>query len=325
MDAMELNKTIAAVLIAGIVFFLTGLIGDNLVRMRPLKEAAIKIEMPTSAPAGGAPAPAPASPPIAVLLAKADAAAGEAATKQVGCVACHSFNEGGKNGLGPNLYGIVGEPIGQGKDYSFSKALSSKTGNWTFALLNEWLTKPAAFAPGTKMTFAGVKDDQQRANIIAYLRTLSHNPEPLPTPTEAELHPAAAAVPAAGGAPAEPSIETLLASADPARGEADTKRLGCVACHSFNQGGKNGIGPNLYGVVGEPIAQGKDYNFSEALKKHTGPWTFAELNKWLTKPAAYAPGTRMTFMGVPKAEDRADIIDYLRTLSATPEPLPAAK
>jgi cytochrome c len=321
MDAMEINKAIAAVLIAGIVFFLTGLIGDNLVSMRPLKEAAIKIEIPTAAPAAGAPAP-PASPPIAVLLAKADAAAGEAATKQVGCVACHSFNEGGKNGLGPNLYGIVGEPIGQGKDYSFSKALSSKTGNWTFALLNEWLTKPAAFAPGTKMTFAGVKDDQQRANIIAYLRTLSHSPEPLPTPTEAELHPAAAVVPA-GGAPAAPSIDVLLASADPARGEADTKRLGCVACHTFTQGGKNGLGPNLWSVVGEPIAQGRDYNFSDALKKHTGNWTYALLNEWLTKPAAFAPGTRMTFVGVAKAEERADIIDYLRTLSPNPEPLPA--
>ncbi len=325
MDSMEINKTIAAVLIAGIVFFLTGLIGDNLVSMRPLKEAAIKIELPTTAPAGGAPA-APPETPVAVLLAKADPAAGEAATKKLGCVACHTFVEGGKNGIGPNLYGIVGEPIGKGKDYSFSKALSEKKGNWTFALLNEWLTKPAAFAPGTKMTFVGVKDEQERANIIDYLHTLSHSPEPLPKPTEAELHPAAAAAPAAaGGAPAEPSIDTLLASADPARGEADTKRLGCVACHTFVQGGKNGIGPNLWSVVGEPIAQGRDYSFSDALKKHTGNWTYALLNEWLTKPAAFAPGTRMTFVGVAKPDERADIIDYLRTLSATPQPLPAAK
>ncbi len=133
--------------------------------------------------------------------------------------------------------------------------------------------------------------------------------------------------PAGGGkeaaaAPAEPSVDTLLASADPAAGEAATKKLGCIACHSFTQDGKNGIGPNLYGIVGEPIAQGKGYTFSSALKAHQGKWTYDELNKWLTKPAAYAPGTKMTFMGVADAKERANIIDYLRTLSQNPEPLP---
>jgi cytochrome c len=179
MNSMEINKTIAAVLIAGIVFFLTGLIGDNLINEQPLKQIAIKIDVPTEAPAGGAPAPE-VLPPVAALLAKADPAGGEADTKKLGCVACHTFNQGGKNGIGPNLYGVVGGPIGQGKDYSFSTALASKKGSWTFALLNEWLHKPAAFAPGTKMTFVGIKNDQERADVIDYLHTLSPNPEPLP-------------------------------------------------------------------------------------------------------------------------------------------------
>src|SRR4051795_1568926 len=216
MDSMEVNKIIAAVLTAGILFFLAGFIGDNLVSESRPKQVAIKIDMPTEGPKGGAPAPA-ALPPIAVLLAKADPARGEDATKKVGCIACHTFTEGGKNGIGPNLYGVVGEPIGKGKDYTFSTVLAGKGGNWTFAALNEWLSKPAGFAPGTKMTFAGVKDDQQRADIIDYLRILSKSPEALPTPTAAEMNPP----PPAGGSkeaaavPAEASIDTLLASADP--------------------------------------------------------------------------------------------------------------
>jgi cytochrome c len=179
MHSLEVNKTIAAILIAGIVFFLAGFIGDIIVSEQRPNPVAIKIDTPTEAPAGAAPAPAPL-PPIGALLAKADPARGEDAVKKQGCIACHTFADGGKNGIGPNLYAVVGETIGKGKDYTFSAALAAKGGNWTFDLLNEWLHKPSAFAQGTKMTFAGVKDDQQRADIIDYLRTLSKNPEPLP-------------------------------------------------------------------------------------------------------------------------------------------------
>ena len=100
---------------------------------------------------------------------------------KLGCVACHSFNEGGKAGIGPNLYGVVGEPIGVKDGYTFSKALQAKgPGNWTYGELDKWLLKPAGYAPGTKMTFAGIADPKQRADVIDYLRTLSANPEPLP-------------------------------------------------------------------------------------------------------------------------------------------------
>jgi cytochrome c len=319
MDSMEINKVIAAILVAGIVFFLAGTIGINLVNERPLQQTAIKIDIPTVAAPGAAPA-APELPPIAALLAKADPAAGEADTKKLGCVACHTFNEGGKAGIGPNLYNVVGAPHGHMEGFEYSKALKSKTGNWTFAELNEWLHQPSAYAPGTRMTFAGVKNDQERADIIDYLRTLSANPEPLPSPTEA---PAAAAAAAPAAPAGDPPVATLLASADPASGEADTKKLGCVACHTFNEGGKAGLGPNLYGVVGAPHGHMEGFNYSAALKSKQGPWTFDELYEWLKKPAAYAPGTRMTFVGVANPKERADIIDYLRTLSANPEPLPA--
>jgi cytochrome c len=318
MDSMEINKVVAAILVAGIVFFLSGTIGTVLVQERPLKQAAIKIDVPEAASPSGQPA-APTIPPIAPLLAKADPAAGEADTKKLGCVACHTFNEGGKAGLGPNLYGVVGAPHGHMQGFEYSKALKGKSGPWTFDELNEWLRQPSGYAPGTKMTFAGIKNDQQRADVIDYLRTLSAKPEPLPPVTEA-----VPAAPAAAAAPAgDPPIETLLASADPKLGEAETKKVGCVACHTFNEGGKAGLGPNLYGVVGAPHGHMEGFNYTAALKGKQGPWTYDELYQWLKKPSAYAPGTRMTFVGIANPKDRADVIAYLRSLSPNPQPLPS--
>ena len=318
MDSMEVNKAIAGVLVAGIVFFLTGTVGTILVQEHQLATPAIKIEVPEAASPSGASGPAPL-PPVANLLAKADVAAGEGYVNKV-CSACHTFTPGGKAGIGPNLYNVVGGPHAHMEGFNYSTALKSKTGPWTFDELNEWLHKPSEYAPGTRMTFAGISNNQERANVIDYLHTLSPNPEPLPPPV-AEPPPAAAA--AAATPAAAPSIDTLLASADPKAGEDDTKKLGCVACHTFNEGGKAGIGPNLYGVVGAPHGHMAGYDYTAGLKSKPGPWTFDELNEWLTKPSAYSPGTRMTFVGIKNPKERADVIDYLRTLSANPEPLPA--
>jgi len=116
----------------------------------------------------------------------------------------------------------------------------------------------------------------------------------------------------------------LLAKADPAAGEAYTKKI-CVACHSFNKGGHPGVGPNLYGVVGLPHGHEEGYAYSAALKAHQGPWTFDELNQWLDSPATYAPGTKMAFPGIKGAQDRADVIAYLNKNSDNPEPIPSAQ
>jgi cytochrome c len=132
---------------------------------------------------------------------------------------------------------------------------------------------------------------------------------------------------AANGAPApaakvEP-IADRLAKADPKKGEALTKQ--CQSRHNFQKGQGPKVGPDLYGIVGEEIAKGQGFSFSSALKKlatekHT--WTFALLDEWLTSPSTVAPGTAMTFAGIDRPQQRADVIAYLNQNSAKPEPLP---
>jgi cytochrome c len=133
-------------------------------------------------------AAAAAGPGLNTLLASADLAAGEKVFAK--CAACHTVNSGGANGIGPNLFGTVGEPVGQGKGgFAFSDALKSKGGNWTFEQLDHWLTSPREFAPGTKMTFAGLGNPADRANLIAWLNSQGSN---LPLPA-ADAAPAPAA------------------------------------------------------------------------------------------------------------------------------------
>ena len=124
------------------------------------------------------------------------------------------------------------------------------------------------------------------------------------------------------GAPAY-DLGTILAAADPAAGEKLFAK--CTACHTATQGGANGIGPNLYATVGEAIGQGKGgYAFSSALSGHGGNWTYENLDAWLTSPKAFANGTKMSFAGLSKPEDRANIIAYLKQQGGGPD-FPAPK
>ena len=124
-----------------------------------------------------------------------------------------------------------------------------------------------------------------------------------------------------GGGEAEQPIAALLANADVARGEAQFRK--CTACHTINQGGANGVGPNLYGVLGGPHGHRPDFSYSEALKSKPGNWDWESMSEWLRSPRAYAPGTKMTFAGLSSAEDRADLILYLNAQGSN-LPLPAA-
>ena len=328
MDSMDYNKIFGAILTAGIAFVGLGIVSDNLVHPARLEHSALDIKG-ADATVAAAPAAAAAIPPIAPLLVKATVGDGEALTKKV-CIACHNFNAGGANKVGPLLYGVVGRAQASAPGYTYSAALKSHTGKWTYEELNKWLLKPSAYASGTKMAYAGISNDQIRADVIDYLHTLSANPEPLPTPAEAEAaeKAAQAATKAAGSTTAAaaaslPPLTPLLVSADPARGQALTKKI-CVACHNFNEGGANKVGPLLYGVVGRDQASAAGYTYSSALKAHHGKWSYDELNKWLVKPSAYARGTKMAYAGISNDQTRADVIDYLRTLSHDPAPLPKA-
>jgi cytochrome c len=317
MDTMQVNKVFAAVLVSGIAFFVAGRIGTILVPNHELAKTAIKIDVPTAAPAPGAPA---ADVPLATRMASSDPKAGAAQFAAAGCVACHSVNDGGKAGVGPNLYSVVGATEASREGYAYSAALKAKGAKWTFEELDHWLTKPAAYAPGTKMSFAGLADGKKRADVIAYLNTLSA--APLAMPAAAPV-PAASAAPAPSAAPAggEP-LAALLAKADAAAGQKSTMQLGCIACHSFNEGGKNGLGPNVYNVVGHPVAAHEGYTYSAPLKAKGGDWTYDNLNAWLQKPATYAAGTKMSFAGIADPQVRANVIAYLRSLSPAPAPLP---
>ena len=265
--------------------------------------------------AGGA---AVAVEPIANRLAKADAAKGEAIFAK--CKACHTVDQGGANGIGPNLWAVIGDAIGQGRaGFAFSDSLKGKSGKWDFATLDTWLTNPKAFAEGTKMSFAGLTSPEDRANVILYLNSKGSN-LPLPAPV------AAAAAPAAGA----PTTAVAAIVGDAAAGEKVFAK--CKSCHTIDQGGANGIGPNLYAIAGDAIAEGRGgYAFSDALKAHKGNWDEATLNQWLSGPAKFAAGTKMSFAGLDDAKQRADVIAYLNskggklTLGAAPAPAAAAK
>lgn len=203
---MDFNKIFAAILVAGIVAMLGGFIAKQLVHPHPLAENAFNIEAMEPVAAAGAPA---GPQPILALIAAADAAKGEKIAKA--CAACHSFTKGGPDGVGPNLWGVVGGPKDHRPGFAYSGALLERGGTtWTYGELNKFLWKPKAYAKDTKMSFAGLKKPEDRAALLAWLRLQADAPKGLPSPSEisaeeAELAPPPVAPPAEGedAAPAD--------------------------------------------------------------------------------------------------------------------------
>lgn len=177
LDSFELNKMAAAGLLALLVGMISAKVSDVLVSPEKIAKSVYIVEgVEETASAGGAAAPK-GPEPIEPLLASADIERGKVITKK--CVQCHTFAKGEANKIGPNLYGIVGLKIAEVAGYTFSAALSAIEGEWTPQKLNEFLYKPSAFAKGTKMSFAGLSNGQERADVIAYLNSLSDSPKPL--------------------------------------------------------------------------------------------------------------------------------------------------
>ena len=201
MGGLEFNKIFAAILVAGIVASLSGFIAGHLVHPDYPEEDAYPIEEAEGGGAGAGPQAVPMPDPILPLIAEADPARGEQIAKS--CTACHTFNKGGPNGVGPNLYNVVYAPKDAHPDFAYSGALEeTEPDNWTYAALNHWLWKPKEYAPGTKMNFIGLKKPEDRAAVIAWMRQQADAPHPLPTDAEIAAEAAELAPPEPEGAEA---------------------------------------------------------------------------------------------------------------------------
>lgn len=209
------NNTIAGwVLFAGIVALGASIVSSEVFNSHRPETMGFPIEGVAAESEGGE-----AAKPIEFYLASADPAKGEQVFKK--CSACHNVDQGGANALGPNLWGVVGKPHGAHPGFAFTDALKSVPGNWDFKALDAWLANPKKYAPGTKMTFAGLGNPEDRANVIAYLNVHGSN---LPLPAApAEAAPAEATA-AAGNEAAPEGAEK--AEGAPATNEAQPAKTG---------------------------------------------------------------------------------------------------
>ena len=219
-----------------------------------------------------------------VSMAEGDSAKGKKIAKKK-CAICHTLDKGGKNKLGPNLFGIFGAPAASVKGYRYSKAMTSSGIVWDEAAFTEFLARPKKFVKGTKMSFSGLKTAKQRADMVAYFKSLTDT----------------ASVPAQG------------TPGDAAKGRVVAANQ-CKICHSFDKGGKVVFGPNLFGVFGKPAGAVKGYDYSPALLGSGLRWTDATLIEFLANPEQFIKGTKARFPGVKSAKRRADLIAYLKTL-----------
>ncbi len=220
----KFNTIAGWVLGGGIVLLGATLVTNEVFKHHPLEQKGYPIEgVEEAGGAGGA----AEDPPIAALLVTADATRGEAAFRK--CSTCHTINDGGANGIGPNLWRTMGSPLGHIPGFAYSDGLKAVGGTWGWENMNDWLRNPRAFAAGTKMTFAGISNPQERADLILYLNAQGSN-LPLPAAPAAEA-PAAegdaagnasgnAAAPAAEGNAAAPAAPASANAAAPAKADA---------------------------------------------------------------------------------------------------------
>jgi cytochrome c len=179
MDSFELNKILGAVLATCLVLLVSSFTASAIFAPTKLEKPGFDIAVKEDDHAGGAKEAAAPSEPIEKLLQTASVEKGAAAAKK--CAACHTFEKGGPNRVGPNLFGIVERARATEAGFNYSAAMKGKGGKWTYDDLNKFIASPKGFIPGTAMGFAGIPKDSERADVIDYLHTLADSPVPLPT------------------------------------------------------------------------------------------------------------------------------------------------
>ena len=179
MDSFEINKIVAAVLMVALLVIGIGKLSDVIFHVEKPETPGYKVEVEqVSTVSSSTTTAAEEKVDIAALMAMGDIASGEKVFKK--CAACHSIIKGGKNAIGPALYNVVGRKVGAVEDYKYSKALAAYEKEWTFEELNGFLKKPAKYIKGTKMAYAGLRKEADRASVIKYLNENSDSPVPLP-------------------------------------------------------------------------------------------------------------------------------------------------
>ena len=181
MSGLEVNKILASIILAILVVTVIGHLGDILINVKhhEMEETAYKIDVPESGEVvSGATSGEEVIEPISLFLANASLEKGEKLFKK--CSACHNYEKDSGNKLGPNLWNMINRPKANVEGFAYSKALAEYGGKWGYEELAEFLYKPKQFVKGTKMNFAGLKNVQDRANIVLFLRQQSENPVPLP-------------------------------------------------------------------------------------------------------------------------------------------------
>ena len=179
MDSFELNKIIAAILMVVLLIIGLGKIADGIFHVKKPKTAGYHVEMESQLASDASQKTEIVEKiDITAVMALGDITSGEKIFKK--CAACHSINKGGKNKIGPALYNVVGRAVGGVDDYKYSKALASYGKEWTFKELNGFLTKPSSYLKGTKMSYAGLRKEKDRASVIKYLNQNSDSPKLLP-------------------------------------------------------------------------------------------------------------------------------------------------
>ena len=179
MDSFEINKIIAAVLLIALLVIGIGKISDIAFHVDKPEKSAYQVDIQESSQISSAIAEKiEEKVDISALLALGDVSHGEKVFKK--CSACHLVNKGGENKIGPALYGVIGRKVASKQDYKYSKAMAAYDKNWTFEEMNGYLKKPQSYIKGTKMAFAGLRKEKDRASVILYLNQNSDNPLPLP-------------------------------------------------------------------------------------------------------------------------------------------------